>query len=194
MKLFASIGLLVIVGAVGLGLRAVAFQSDKGAANVFENVENLTLNNPAPQEEAPVLGAISGPDIPSPYLTVGGVTQWFSSMNMRPATTTVCSFLSPAVTSTLDFATAMFEVTSSTASVISIAKSANAFVTTTALASDLSVSADTKAFIFASSTEAINGQRVFAPSQWIVVSMKGGAGGTTFSPTGYCRAGWTAAY
>lgn len=96
MKLFASIGLLVLVGAVGLGLRSEAFQSDKGAANVFENVENLTLNNPAPQVESePVLGALTSPDISSPYLCVNEDCTFYLSQTFIDASTTIASIPNP---------------------------------------------------------------------------------------------------
>ena len=191
MKLYASIGLVVLVGAVGLGLRSEAFQSDKGAANVFENVENLTLNNPAPQEE-PVFGALSGPDIPSPYLTVNGLATWYGSMAMRSATTTVCAIQSPNVTSTLSFASANWDVSSTTASGLVMAKSATAFVTTTLLNDRLDIAANAKALLLATSTIAIEGQRTFAPSQWLVIGMQGGVG--SFSPTGMCKAEFKSVY
>lgn len=191
-KYKAALALLLVVGVVGVGAIVKGFSSEKGALNVFENGSNVTLNQEVPKEAEPTFGALSGPEIPSPYLIVGGVTQWYGSMDMRSATTTVCALQSPSVTSTLEFAAGSFDITSTTASVITIAKSANAFVTTTVLNSDLSVSANAKALVFASSTQAINDQRIFAPSQWVVVSMKGGVG--DFSPTGKCRAIFTSHY
>lgn len=191
MKLYASIGLVILVGVVGLGFRAAAFQSDKGAANVFENVESLTLNNSS-QQEAPVLGALAGPEISSPYLSVNGVTEWFGSVTMKTATTTVCAIQSPAVTSTLTYASAVWDVSSSTASISVMAKGADAFSTTTIIGTNYQMGANVKGFMVASSTAFTSGANIFAPSQYLVLSMQGGSG--TFSPTGYCKARFVSAY
>ncbi len=47
-------------------------------------------------------GALSSPDIQSPYLCVNGVCGWYASGDCLDATTTPFSVLSPAATSTLD--------------------------------------------------------------------------------------------
>lgn len=143
--------------------------------------------------EYPV-GAISGPDISSSYLSVNGVRAFYASHGMTKATTTICSFQSPNATSTLRTAVgngitgANFSVSSTTASRITFAKATTAFATTTIIGSGAEVAANVKAYILASSTAAqqIAGDNIFAPSEWLVVGMQGGTG--TFSPTGTCTA------
>ena len=187
MKLAASLGLLVVVSVVGLGLRAVAFQSDKNVGTVIENVENF-VNNPA-QEEA--LGASASPDSPFSWESVGGVRRFYGSMAMNTATTTVCAIQSPAVTSTLTYFSAVWDVSSSTASTVTLAQAANAFATTTQLGVNHSIAADAQSILVASST-ALSANNILAPSQFVVIGMKGGSG--TFSPVGYCKAEFTSAY
>lgn len=140
------------------------------------------VKSPAP------LRAISSPEINSPYVSFNGQTHWYSKGNFAQATTTVCAVQSPAATSTLELASVVFNVSSTSASVVTLAKAATAFATTTIL-SNQSIAANAQATIMASSspllaTGAVN-DLVFAPNQWFVVSMAGGAG--TFSPSGTCQ-------
>src|SRR3990167_10631967 len=50
------------------------------------------------------VGAFPGPDINSDYLSFNGVKHWYYSSKLRTATTTVCSFKSPAATTTVSMA------------------------------------------------------------------------------------------
>lgn len=195
MKLKASLALLLLVGVVGGGMAVKAFSSDKGAINVFENGANVTLNQDVTQQEE-TLGAAASPDSPFNWASWGGVKSYYGSMSMSSATTTVCAIQSPAVTSTLDFASANFDVASTTASIVTMARSATQYVTTTLLSNELSISANAGGLVIASSTLMdANGGNVFAPSQWLVISMRGGAGNPTlFSPEGKCKAVFQSVY
>lgn len=140
---------------------------------------------------APSFGALSGPDIASSYLKWGlgnGVRVYPTGRALSTATTTVCAIQSPNATSTLRWAGVRFDVSSTTASTITLAKSATAFATTTQIGETVAVAANAQAFVLATSTAAqvIAQTTVFAPNQWFVVSMTGGTG--TFSPTGACQA------
>lgn len=140
---------------------------------------------------APTFGALAGPDIPSDYLKWGasnGVRLWPTGRPLATATTTVCAIQSPNATSTLRWAGVKLDVSSTTASTITLAKSATAFATTTQIGETVAVAANAQAFVLATTTTAqvIAQTTVFAPSQWLVVSMTGGAG--TFSPSGACQA------
>lgn len=123
--------------------------------------------------------------------TLQGVLTRYQTQALDTATTTVCSLQSPSATSTLESGAITLDVSSTTASTITIAKAATAFATTTLIRS-ASVSANAQATIIAASTtlsalEQTN--RIFGPSEWLVVGMAGGTG--TFSPTGDCWANWT---
>lgn len=138
---------------------------------------------------APSFGALSGPDIASSYLKWGlgnGVRVYPTGRALSTATTTVCAIQSPNATSTLRWAGVRFDVSSTTASVVTIAKSATAFATTTSIGTDYNIAANGQGFIQASTSPAAGAVTVFAPNTWLVVGMKGGTG--TFSPTGACQA------
>jgi len=139
----------------------------------------------------PTFGAISGPDIASTYLKWGagnGVRVYPTARALSTATTTVCAIQSPNATSTLRSAAVRFDISSTTASTITFAKSATAFATTTQIGENVAIAANAQGFVQATTTAAqvIAQTTVFAPGQWLVVGMKGGTG--TFSPTGACQA------
>lgn len=132
------------------------------------------------------VGAVASPDIQSPYFSFGGVRFWGGKTeSLTAATTTVCAIQSPAATSTLVNASIYFNVSSTTASVVTLAKSATAFATTTSLGT-LGLAANAQGGAVATTTSA----QVWGPNQWFVVGMQGGPSGQTFSPTGTCQATW----
>lgn len=133
------------------------------------------------------IGSLAGPDIPSPYLRWGNVAVYKGAMNMTAATTTICAIQAPAATSTLLTSQMRFDVSSTSASVITIAKATTAFATTTIIGTAYSIAANAQAFIQAS-TSPTGPALVFAPNTYLVVGIQGGIG--TFSPTGTCQASW----
>lgn len=136
------------------------------------------------------VAGLSGPDIPSPYFSYGGVRFWGGrNSNLTQATTTVCAIQSPAATSTLVYGGIRLDVSSTTASTVRLAKSATAFATTTSLGS-ASVAANATSEVISLRTAAGGGAlaETFGPNTWFVVGMSGGTG--TFSPSGSCFATW----
>lgn len=110
----------------------------------------------------------------------GGVEIYTSSMAFAPATTTVAAFKSPAATSTLVFASCTGTLASTSATVITMAKAANAFATTTVIhAQAVAASAQFTATIPTATTSA----STFAPNTFLVVGVQGGVGGG-FTPVG----------
>lgn len=122
---------------------------------------------------------------------VEGVQQYFTRRALAQATTTICAIRSPQATSTLDHASVRFTVSSTTASIITIAKATTAFATTTIIGNQVSIAANAQATIIATTTSAqVTSQTaVFAPNDWLVIGMQGGIG--TMSPTGICQAKFT---
>jgi hypothetical protein len=121
--------------------------------------------------------------------SVNGITWSAQRQTMETATTTVCALRSPTgATSTLDFASANFTLSTTTAPTITLAKSATAFATTTVLGNRVTLAANEQATIVATTTAAQHGSKAFtfAPGDYFVVAMTGGIG--TFSPTGQCQA------
>lgn len=80
------------------------------------------------------LGAVSSPDINSPYFSFGGVRQWAGHTDtLNQASTTICSLQSPAATSTLRFADVKLTTGTTTAIALEMAKDTTPSATTTRL-------------------------------------------------------------
>lgn len=133
-----------------------------------------------------VTGAATGPDSYFPCETHDGVQTCFVRQTMKVGTTTLCAMQSPNATSTLRLATAKWSVSSTTATLVVIAKSTTAYATTTALDAEVAIGANGTASVFASTTQATGSTRLIAPSTFITVGMRGNSG--TFSPVGSCNA------
>lgn len=145
------------------------------------------------------IGALAGPDIPSPYLTWGGTTEYRSSMTMAQATGTICSFQTPAATSTISSGLITFDVGSSTALVVTVAKATTGFATTTTLISDVALAADIKGTIDFTPAIAstLDAGRLIAPSQFVNITFAGASGGAVGTekwennvPVGTCNIGF----
>lgn len=136
------------------------------------------------------LGAVSSPDINSPYFSFGGVRQWAGRTDsLTQATTTICAIQSPAATSTLAYGTIKLTVSSTTASTITLAKAATAYATTTSLGTwEAAANSQGTAVSLRTAAGGEDLDETFGPNQWFVVGMAGGNG--TFSPTGTCQAVW----
>ncbi len=146
------------------------------------------------------VGSVSSPDISSPYFSFGDVRFWAAKdTDLTAATTTVCALQSPVSTSTLISASIRLDVSTTSATIVTMAKSATAFATTTALAT-WTTDAGEQGTLNATTSSLVSnnpdGFQVFAPNQWIVVGMQGGgstacaAGTCTYSPVGTCEAVW----
>lgn len=161
--LIVSIVILVTVGLVGFSLGRIT--------------------SPQIQTQTQKFGGTS-PDISSPYISVGGLRQWYAqTTNLIQASTTVCTLISPIATSTLEEASIFESVSSTTASDVDLGMSTNPTATTTILGS-ASVAANGSFSIAVASTT------IFAPSTYLVVNQKAGAG-LIANPTGICEASWT---
>lgn len=140
-----------------------------------------------------VSGSFTAPSSNAATTTIGGVTFHADTQAFDTATTTVCSLQSPSATSTLIRAGGTFDVSSTTATKITMAKAANAFATTTFLGR-ANVGADEEATISASTTPPNSEEDpdiVFGPNEWFVIGMENNIG--TFSPEGDCYAFWITA-
>lgn len=141
--------------------------------------------------EAPVLGAVASPIMISPYFGFGDIIEHRAKTDsLTQASTTVCSLTSPAATSTLQDATIRLSVSSTTATIVTFAKSAGSASTTPFQAYSVGSGAQATISLLATTTTAGADNYTFAPSTKFVVTMAGGVG--TFSPTGVCQATWQA--
>ena len=121
-----------------------------------------------------VVGAVSGPDISSPYLSVNGVETQYYSQKFNTASTTRCAIKSPDATSTLSFSSVVRAATTTNYD-IAIAKATTAFATTTTIRSETVTANGAVVFPMASTTYGTltDTDRTFAPNTWLVVSTAG---------------------
>lgn len=132
-------------------------------------------------------GALSSPDIQSPYLSFGGVRRWAGWANFSAATTTPCSIQSPAATSTLVTASWQITTGTSTAATIDLGTSTTRYSTTTNLVAAKSVGSGARGDANWTSAGGGVNDNVMSPSTWVVVKTAGaGLGGYTYS--GRCAA------
>lgn len=132
------------------------------------------------------VGALSSPDVASPYFSFGGVRQWAGSMEMRSGTSTVCSIQSPAATSTLVSATARFDGTPSYTTIWMLGHSTTAYATTTALVASKTLASGAKGDMIATTTS-LTDTRI-APLTYVNLNLSTTTVGSTFAPTGECKA------
>lgn len=146
------------------------------------------------KQVVPNVGALSSPDISSPYISWGGVRQYAGSMSLNQATTTLCAIQSPAATSSLAYASFRMTLATTTASVLTFARATTAFATTTIIGNQITIASGAQATVIASTTAATidnNGASIFPPSTYLVVGLQGGQGASqTFSQTGSCQVVW----
>ena len=131
-------------------------------------------------------GAVSGPDMPFQYISVGGVARYHYSLPLATGTTSPCSIQSPAATSTLVSAGIQFTTSSTTATAITIARGTAMTATTTSIGTDYAIAANKTAMIVASTTATAGDATIFPPNTWFNVGMKGGVG--THDAVGVCHA------
>ena len=141
-----------------------------------------------------VLGAVNSPNFISTWISVNGVKKEYrKTTSLTVATTTVCALQSPTyATSTLTFGGIKFDISSTTASKITLAKSATAFATTTKIGGR-DIEANNQAAIIATTTPSTgNEDIIFAPGKWFVVGMAGATfTNGQYSPSGSCSAEFT---
>ena len=182
--------LVVIVGVLHLSGGA---QSPDIVAPVGVPSESTTFTNPLIFDQTTTHtgnATFAGTLAVTGTTTIGSVRQVWATVSYGSATTTPAAIRSPlTATSTLIFGACNFDVSSTTAMTITLAKAATAFATTTVLASE-ALATGLQATIVASTTPSvsIDGTRVFGPGEWFVMGMAGGTG--NFSPTGACDVGW----
>jgi hypothetical protein len=121
------------------------------------------------------VGAVSGPDIQSDYLTVNGVETWYFSQRFGTASTTRCAIRSPLTgTSTLSY-NGVVKAATTTDYTITMAKSATAFATTTLIRELVVTEAGQITLPTASTTVTLlaDTNRTFKPGEWLVISTAG---------------------
>ena len=163
----------IILGSVIAGVLAVAgFALSKDT--------NVTVSVPEQR-----LGALA--DIPSPYFTIGEVRTEYRRQSLNTATNTPCAILSPAATSTIEFANIALNTASSTATTWKISKSATAFATTT-LVNTYSLASGALATFALQGTTTESSANVIGPSQYLVWNVEGTVIADSAKFNGTCQA------
>lgn len=135
------------------------------------------------RSNGPIVGAVAGPDLASPYFAYGGVRHWAYKTSMSSAiASTSCTIATPVATSTLVASTASFD-TFGTTSVAVIGWSAGIQATTTTIGS-IQITGGGQGLVLASSTASTF---IVPPNTYINVKVPGGVGWTA-APTGTCIA------
>ena len=135
------------------------------------------------------LGAVASPDIPSPYISWGGVAEYRAFAALKTATTTPCAIQTPAATSTFSFAS--FKVTTGTstdATIWTIATSTTAFATTTLVGTFSLPAGATGEFAATSGATLITAPLL--PNSWVVFGVAGTKPAGSSTLLGTCSAGF----
>jgi hypothetical protein len=177
----------IVLGVVVLGLIVVGYWAKTPSAPApISYDEVITAINSK-------LGALIGPDIPYSWFSFGKVREWAyrsSMLSSGTATTTACSFKSPAATSTLEMVTANVASSSSITS-FDIGYSTLPTATTTILARWALASAiGQSVYLVATTTISLGGptlaDNIMGPSTYI--NVKVGANSSTSGLTdGSCK-------
>lgn len=136
-------------------------------------------------ETSQQFGAITGPELPFPYLQINNLRLWPFNAPVYAASTTACAIQSPSSTSTLVSFALNFRNSTTTSAVVTVAKGSSPGATTTQLIPDTTVSGNARATITATSSNAGSDvNNLYGPNTYLNVTLKGGAGG--FTPAGQC--------
>lgn len=139
----------------------------------------VALNTREPQQEPqrePTLGALAGPDIPSPYISWGGATTYRQRAALNTATTTPCAIQAPSSTSTLAWTSLQITTPTTTQTVWTAAKANTPYATTTAQRGTITLASGAvgSMLVMASTTlVAIDNVHTLAPNQYIVWGVQG---------------------
>ena len=132
------------------------------------------------------LGAVSGPDFWYRVISMNGVQYWNESKDMLTATTTLCSFMTPSATTSLQFVSFQIYTGTSTAATIDIATSTTAYATTTNLVSGKAVAASSQGYAVWTPTGGSLDDTILSPNVYVNIKTAGaGLGGYTFR--GKCK-------
>ena len=169
-----NISLVLVSVLLAVGISTV-IQKDGTTEKIIERTQTL---------------GVSGPEINSDYVIIGGVPTWYRySASPIAATSTICSLQSPAATSTLKSATFDTSFASSSALLVEIGVGANSNATTTRLAM-WTLPASGKVTLNATTTalETTLVDGIVAPNRYVNFNIAGVGGTSGSAPTGSCSA------
>lgn len=136
---------------------------------------------------APLSGAVTGPEVDSPFFTIGGVTKEYRSQSLLAGTTTPCSIKSPNATSTLLVYTLRYSRTSADgATTFDVTTGTTQYATTTGTisAAQAVATGPVKADVVLYGTTT----SIVAPNSFIVTKYATSSLSANFANTGVCKA------
>lgn len=137
----------------------------------------------------PDFGSIVGPYSVTPSVNFNGMRIVGKAQSLATGTSTVCAIISPTSTSTLLSAGVKFDLASTAAVVVDLAKGTTQYATSTRIGTIYSMAASAQATIVASSTGSVAGDAtIFGPSTYFVVKYQDANNGTGNASTGKCWA------
>lgn len=182
---------LVILVSVVLALFGAWFLGVGGT-----NTETVTREVVKEIQKGQPLGALSSPNISSPYLSWGDMTTYRSQTvltNATAATNTPCILTSPAATSTLRFAALRVSTASSTATGWHVSKgtgTSEATTTANSLGSYALGASTLGTMTLRPALSTVDPVSVFAPNSKLVWTIAGTAIADTTKFNGVCQAEW----
>lgn len=135
------------------------------------------------------VGAVSSPDISSPYLAWGGVREWRGSAAFN-ASSTLCAIQGPAATSTLQFANMAFTSQPAYTTSYMIGYSATKNATTTGLTALTAEAAGELSPIVATTSVTVLKDGIVAPNAWINFNLSTSTATGLNQAIGRCSAGF----
>ena len=166
-------------------------QGERGPAGPQGPVGPVGPRGPAGTSEK--VGALTGPDIPYPYISVGGVATYFSRGALQTATTTPCAIATPPATSTLMYSGVNITTATSTATTWTVAWSTSPYLGSTtplaaafSLASGAQGSFDVVASSTATAANSVGG--ILPPNSYLVWTVAGTRPADSTKLNGTCQA------
>lgn len=155
-------------------------------AGAIVTVGKPTVNVNVPDTQGVKVGSVAGPDFWDRVINFNNVQEWYESRDMAPATTTLCAFMSPSATTSLQFASFQITTGTTTAATIDIGTSTTAFSTTTNLVSAKSIASGGQGYVKWMPVGGSVDDNTLAPNTYVVVKTAGaGLGGYTYG--GKCK-------
>lgn len=157
-----------------------------GVAVAVVTVGKPTVNVNVPESQPVKVGSVAGPDLWFRVTNFNGVQEWNESRDMYTATTTLCSFMSPSATTSLQFVSFLITTGTSTAATIDIGTSTTAYSTTTNLVSAKSIASGAQGYVEWMPVGGSVDDNTLAPNTYVVVKTAGaGLGGYKYG--GKCK-------
>lgn len=139
-------------------------------------------------QQAPKSGALTSPDISSPYISVNGLVEYSTEVPLTVNNTTACVIQSPSSTSTLAFTNVQISTASSTQTIWTAATSTVPTATTSPIVPNFTLASGALGSFGAATGTASGVKTLMSPNTYVVWSYAGSATGDSTKLNGTCNA------